>query len=109
MPRPRISRRDLPSGLPLLKYSSCAPGAATLANVGLGMYSLIRPLTAILVRPSTSTYLMRPSYSDGRYLVKASVVSYMWLSASKTGKSSVRDGIGRYSFSSRGRGNQSDS
>ncbi len=26
MARPRISRRDLPSGFPLLKYSSCAPG-----------------------------------------------------------------------------------
>ena len=48
---PRISRRDLPSGLPFLKYSSCAPGAATTLNVGLGMYSLIWPLTVILVRP----------------------------------------------------------
>ena len=34
---PRISRRVLPSGLPCLKYSSCAPGAATTSNVGLGM------------------------------------------------------------------------
>src|SRR5580704_18749198 len=50
----------------------------------------MRPFTAILVRPSTSTYLMRPAYSAGRYLVKASVVSYMWLSASKTRKSNVR-------------------
>ena len=48
---PMISRRDLPSGLPLLKYSSCAPGAATTLNVGFGMYSLIVPFTVILVRP----------------------------------------------------------
>ena len=52
---PSISRRDLPSGLPFLKYSSWAPGAATLRKVGLGMYSLIWPLSAILVRPLTST------------------------------------------------------
>ncbi len=38
---PMISRRDLPSGFPLLKYSSWAPGAATTSKVGLGMYSLI--------------------------------------------------------------------
>ena len=37
MPLPRISRRDLPSGLPALKYSSWAPGAATRSKVGLGM------------------------------------------------------------------------
>ena len=37
MPLPMISRRDLPSGLPLLKYSSWAPGAATRSKVGLGM------------------------------------------------------------------------
>ena len=88
-----ISRRDLPSGFPLLKYSSWAPGAATTSKVGLGMYSLILPLTAIFVRPLTWTYWMRPSYSGGRNLVKASGVSYMWLSASKTGKSSVRVGM----------------
>src|ERR671934_824239 len=46
-------------------------------------------LTAIFVRPFTWTYLMRPAYSFGRYFVKASVVSYMWLSASFTGKSTV--------------------
>ena len=39
----------------LLKYSSCAPGAATLLKVGLGMYSLIWFLTVIFVRPFTST------------------------------------------------------
>ncbi len=38
---PMISRRVFPSGLPCLKYSSCAPGAATTSKVGLGMYSLI--------------------------------------------------------------------
>src|SRR6185437_7277447 len=35
------------------------------------------------------TYLTSPSYSFGRNLVNASVVSYMWLSASKTGKSTT--------------------
>ena len=55
MALPMISRRDLFSGFPCRKYSSWAPGAATLANVGFGMYSLIWPLTRILVRPSTST------------------------------------------------------
>ena len=62
---PMISRRIFPSGLPCLKYSSWAPGAATTEKVGLGMYSLIWPLTAILVRPLTSTYWMRPAYSGG--------------------------------------------
>src|SRR5690349_2672820 len=33
---------------------------------------------------------MTPSYSLGRNLVRASVVSYRWLSASNTGKSSAR-------------------
>lgn len=37
MALPMISRRDLPSGFPMRKYSSWAPGAATLAKVGLGM------------------------------------------------------------------------
>ena len=87
---PMISRRLFPSGLPLRKYSSWAPGAATTEKVGLGMYSLIWPFRAILVRPLTSTYWTSPAYSAGRYLVKASVVSYMWLSASKTGKSITR-------------------
>ncbi len=45
--------------------------------------------TAIFVRPLTSTYLINPSYSGGRNFVKASVVSYMWLSASNTGKSTI--------------------
>ena len=53
------------------------------------MYSEMTLRTAILVRPFTWTYLMSPSYSFGRNLVKASVVSYMWLSASKTGKSTT--------------------
>src|SRR5665213_2304971 len=53
----------------------------------------MRLFTAILVRPFTSTYLMRPSYSDGRNWVNASGVSYMWLSASNTGKSRSRDGM----------------
>ena len=87
---PMISRRDLPSGLPLLKYSSWAPGAATTSKVGLGMYSLIWPLTAILVRPLTWTYWISPAYFGSRNLVNASVVSYRWLSASKTGKSNDR-------------------
>ena len=34
---PTISRYDLPSGLPMRKYSSWAPGRATTSNVGLGM------------------------------------------------------------------------
>src|SRR4051812_32699057 len=71
--------------------SSCAPGGATLWNVGFGMYSLILLFSAIFVRPFTSTYLMRPSYSFGRWRVNASVFSYMWLSASNTGKFSLRD------------------
>ena len=58
------------------------------------MYSLIWPLTAILVRPLTWTYWISPSYFGSRNLVKASVVSYMWLSASKTGKSTVRLAMG---------------
>ena len=37
MALPMISRRDFPSGFPARKYSSCAPGAATLSKVGLGM------------------------------------------------------------------------
>jgi hypothetical protein len=41
-------------------------------------------LIAIFVRPFTSTYLMTPEYSSGRYFVNASVASYMWLSASNT-------------------------
>src|SRR5215469_12807242 len=45
--------------------------------------------SAILVRPFTWTYLTSPSYSFGKNLVNASVVSYMWLSASKTGKSTT--------------------
>src|SRR3954452_3230180 len=48
---------------------------------------------AILVRPFTCTYLIKPSYSRGRCRVNESVVSYMWLSASYTGKSSWRDGM----------------
>ena len=58
MPRigsPTISRYDFPSGLPMRKYSSWAPGRATTSKVGLGMYSLIVPRTTILVRPRTST------------------------------------------------------
>ena len=85
MALPRISRRDLPSGLPLLKYSSCAPGAATTLNVGFGMYSLIWPFTVILVRPEMSMYLMTSLYGSSRNFVSASGVSYMWLSASKIG------------------------
>jgi hypothetical protein len=52
---PKISRNERPSGFPTRKYSSCAPGGATTSKVGLGMYSVIRPLMAILVRPSTCT------------------------------------------------------
>src|SRR5260370_40311138 len=74
-----------------LNSSSWAPGGATLLNVGFGMYSLMVFFRAILVRPLTCTYLTSPEWLCGRYLVKASVVSYMWLSASKTGKSSLRD------------------
>ena len=52
---PKISRRLFPSGLPIRKYSSWAPGRATTSNVGLGMYSLIWPRMTIFVRPWTST------------------------------------------------------
>jgi hypothetical protein len=38
------------------------------------MYSLIWPLIAILMRPSTWTYLMTPLYFSGRNLVRASGV-----------------------------------
>ena len=57
------------------------------------MYSEITLRMAILSRPLTCTYLIRPSYSGGRNFVKASVISYMWLSASKTGKSTMVFGI----------------
>ena len=87
------SRRVFPSGLPCLKSSSDAPGRPTTLNVGFGMYSEITLRTAILVRPLTSTYLISPEYSGGRNFVKASVVSYMWLSASKTGKSTMGFGM----------------
>ena len=49
------------------------------------MKSLILSLNAIFVRLLISTYLMTPSYSGGMNLVRASVFSYMWLSASNTG------------------------
>ena len=58
MPRigsPTISRYDLPSGFPLRKYSSCAPGRATTSKVGFGMYSLTVPRIMIFVRPCRST------------------------------------------------------
>ncbi len=90
---PMISRRLFPSGLPCLKSSSEAPGRPTTLNVGFGMYSEITLRTAIFVRPLTSTYLISPEYSGGRNFVKASVVSYMWLSASKTGKSIMGFGM----------------
>src|SRR5580704_1257472 len=53
------------------------------------MYSEMTLRSAIFVRPFTWTYLTSPSYSFGKNLVNASVVSYMWLSASKTGKSTT--------------------
>src|SRR5580704_401487 len=53
------------------------------------MYSEMTLRSAIFVRPLTWTYLTSPSYSFGKNLVNASVVSYMWLSASKTGKSTT--------------------
>src|SRR5580693_4202776 len=90
---PMISRRLFPSGLPCLKSSSDAPGRPTTLKVGFGMYSEITLRTAIFVRPLTSTYLISPEYSGGRNFVKASVVSYMWLSASKTGKSIMGFGM----------------
>ena len=62
-----------------------------MLNVGFGMYSLILFLIAIFVRPLISTYLITPAYFGGRYRVKASVASYMWLSASNTGYGSLRD------------------
>jgi hypothetical protein len=37
--------------------------------------------------------LISPEYWGGRNFVKASVVSYMWLSASKTGKSTMDLGM----------------
>src|ERR1700733_6128747 len=57
------------------------------------MYSLIWPRTTILVRPRTSTWSMTRLRFSGRYLVSASCGSYMWLSASNTGKESSRDGM----------------
>ncbi len=95
---PKISRRDLPSGLPRAKYSSIAPGLATTSKVGFGMYSLIWPRIAIFVRPLICTYWIAPAYSLGRYLRNASSVSYRWLSASNSGYGSSRDGIERSSF-----------
>src|SRR5580658_1688526 len=86
---PISSRRVLPSGFPCLKSSSEAPGRPTTSKVGFGMYSEITLRTAIFVRPLIWTYLMSPSYSGGRNFVNASGVSYMWLSASKTGKSTT--------------------
>ena len=62
------------------------------------MYSLICPRTAILVRPLIWTYWIAFSYCLGRYLVIASGGSYRWLSASKSGYGSSRDGIVRSSF-----------
>ena len=52
---PKISRRLLPSGLPVSEVVLLRARAGTTSKVGLGMYSLIWPLTTILVRPSTST------------------------------------------------------
>src|SRR6201999_886163 len=69
------------------------PGRPTTLNVGFGMYSEMTLRTAIFVRPLTSTYLISPEYWGGRNFVKASVVSYMWLSASKTGKSTMGLGM----------------
>ena len=83
---PGRRRRVLEPELELL-----APGGATLLNVGFGMYSLILFLIAIFVRPLISTYLITPAYCSGRYRVKASFASYMWLSASNTGYGSLRD------------------
>ncbi len=55
MGSPMISRYDLPSGFPLRKYSSWAPGFATTSKVGFGMYSLTVPRIMIFVRPWRST------------------------------------------------------
>ena len=90
---PMSSRRDFSSGFPFLKNSSEAPGRPTTEKVGFGMYSEITLRMAILSRPFTWTNLTMPSYSFGRNFVKASVRSYMWLSASNTGKSTVVLGI----------------
>ena len=51
-----------------------------------------------LVRPLIWTYWIAFSYCLGRYLVIASGGSYRWLSASKSGYGSSRDGIVRSSF-----------
>ena len=93
MGSPISSRRDLPSGFPCLKNSSDAPGRPTTSNVGFGMYSEMMLRMAILSRPFTLTNLISPSYSGGRNFVNASVVSYMWLSTSKTGKSTTVFGM----------------
>ncbi len=58
---PSLGPRFLACGFFSLNSSSCAPGGATLLNVGFGMYSLITFRSAILVRPFTCTYLTRPS------------------------------------------------
>jgi hypothetical protein len=65
--------------------ASAPPGGATRAKVGLGMKSLILSLKATFVRLLISTYFTTPSNSGGMNLVRASVFSYMWLSASNTG------------------------
>ena len=47
------------------------------------------------LRPTLHVHVLdESSYSAGRNFVNASVVSYMWLSTSNTGKSRTRDGIG---------------
>ena len=58
---PSLTSCFLAFGFFSLNSSSCAPGGATLLNVGFGMYSLITFRSAILVRPFTCTYLTRPS------------------------------------------------
>src|SRR6478735_4851472 len=66
-----------------------APGRDTTSNVGFGMNSVMVLRTTSFLRPFISTNRNRFLWADGRWRVNASSVSYRWLSASKTGKSSV--------------------
>src|SRR3546814_2556090 len=50
---PLSSRSESPSVFLPRYHNSWLPGAATTSNVGLGIYSMIWPPIAILVRPLT--------------------------------------------------------
>ena len=74
---PCISRSVRPSVFSPAKNFSCAPGAATRSNVGLGMKSVTLLLITIRIwRPNCANCTAR-EYRSGRYFVSASGVSYM--------------------------------